>query len=1147
MGTGEDGLFERVNGRFRRYETEADTLLTNTWLYTGTTLPDGTIALATIGDGLLFLGPEGTLLRQDAARGKPVLGLHVGPQDGLWAMLDGGLLRYATDAPLTRFGRDEGLSGPLSALSRHRGVLHVGTNGGVYRMRTRPGASARFEPLDGSLGRMQTWDLLSTADGLLISTLKGVWVGREGRSPRRIDGIEEHVYGLHRALRDSARVYAVGDKGLYVLVNREGFWKLQSHPEATRLVMRNLHQPHPDTLWAGRTYGGTVRIHLGSDGHVTAVDTFGTEHGLPVGSVTPQPLNGRTVFSTNEGLYRFEPAAGAADTARFVPTKPLPTDAALVGRPADVSREVHLRRDGRGGLWGRVAGVPGRWTSTDADTLSWRSRALRPLYTENIDPMLVERDGRMLWAGGRDGLVQYRRPDGTLPDASYGAYVDRVKALQADTLLALSAPPPEGTPPILPYAENSVRIRYAAPSYHTADPLQFQVRLRGYSDTWSDWTTQTAKEYTSLGPGLYTFEVRALNAYGEQSTVGRTAFRVAVPWYRRWWAYGGYLLILGGFIFGVVRWRTRHLRRRQEELEDTIAERTQEVRDQRDQLEQQAEQLKELDEAKSRYFANVSHEFRTPLTLLLGPLKQLRDAADERLTEKERDLVDRMERNVQRLRRLIDQVLDLAELDTGALSMNARPLALAEEVERLARAFEPMAERQQIALVVEADTHADTEPPVIADPEQLEHVVGNLLSNALKFTPEGGQVTVRAWTESEAGVIEVADTGPGIPPDQQEAVFDRFEQGADTRSAEGSGIGLAYVKELVDLHGGTIAVESTEGDGTTFTVRLPRGRDALPEEHLADAPTDEEESTADRPPVPPSMGGGSGFGEEETTDSDAADRDRTTVLIVDDNADVREYVRSILSPDFQVCTAADGKAGLAAAQAQLPDCILADVMMPNMDGVEMVEALREDPATNCIPVIMLTARAATEDELEGLGAGADDYVTKPFEPAVLQARVRGHIDLRRRLRRRVRRELQAGDGDGHAQGDPEPSGDSSAGRPPQLVVPTPSDEETEFVTSVREAVEERLADPDLSVEGLAEAVHVSRSTLYRRLKEEADASPTAFIRRVRVQHGARLLREEEGTISEVAYAVGFNSLTYFSRSFREHFGLPPSDYVDQGA
>jgi signal transduction histidine kinase/DNA-binding response OmpR family regulator len=671
----------------------------------------------------------------------------------------------------------------------------------------------------------------------------------------------------------------------------------------------------------------------------------------------------------------------------------------------------------------------------------------------------------------------------------------------------------------------------------------------GEEAEWSDWTLRTEQTYRNLGPGPHEFVVRARTAYGDTTRTARYAFTVLPPWYRTWGAYALYALLALGLIAGVVQWRTRQLRRRQEELETAVEERTREIETQKEQLADQAERLQELDEAKTRFFANVSHEFRTPLTLILGPVQDLRAWARQTPSDAPVEHLSVIERNAHRLLRLVDQLLGIARMDAGTYRLDARPTDLQDEVERIARTYEPLAERSDLSLTVATiseNREEETDAPVYVDREALEHIVGNLLSNAIKFTPEGGTITVTVAEHPDTVEVSVADTGPGIPKDQRDAVFDRFEQSHDaagngTHTQKGAGIGLAFVRDLVDLHEGSIELESTEGEGTRVSVRFIRGADHLSDAHLADSSPspdqsrDESRAVPDDEQTPPPA--------QEVASSEPSSPDLETipdstngtpsppfeahgrkkrVLIVEDNTDVQRYVRSILEPEFDVLTAPNGADGLAVAREELPDVILADVMMPTMGGHEMTRRLKKTPETAPIPIIMVTARAGTGDEVEGLQAGADDYITKPFDATVLQQRVGGVIAFQERLRKRLRAQLKA---------------ESSSKDHNE------SDQCSEFERRARSVIHEHLTDPDFDVETLAAEMAMSRSTLYRTFKDETDTTPSALITEVRMERAKTLLQNEEGTVTQIAYAVGFDQLSSFSRTFREYTGHPPSTVI----
>ena len=563
-----------------------------------------------------------------------------------------------------------------------------------------------------------------------------------------------------------------------------------------------------------------------------------------------------------------------------------------------------------------------------------------------------------------------------------------------------------------------------------------------------------------------------------------------------------------------------------EEEQDRLTRLTERLAAVNDQLATSEEQLRRAGARKDRFLTNLTHEFRTPLTLVLGPLRRLLDEQPGLLSEKAREELRLVRRNGLRLRRLVEQILDLARLDAGRLPLDAHRHNLGAFAERIAESFAPLAERSDIALAVKAEASVWGR----FDPGHLEKVLGNLLSNALKFTPAGGRITVRTAARAGRAEVVVEDTGAGLTDEEQTRIFDRFFQAeaSATRPQEGMGIGLALSKELVEQHpGGALRVDSTPGAGSCFTVRLPLAPAGPAHASPRRSPSDREATPpvgAQRPLRPDGevpAENHENAAEEKTAEERPADQ--PVVLVVDDHADLRVYVRRILAPTYHVVEAADGRAGLEAARRHLPDVIVADVMMPGLDGFEMTRRLRQDEnaVTAGIPLLFLTARAGTDDEREGLRSGGDDYLRKPFEAAVLRARVKALIARQHRLRERLRAESHA----------PE-NGERDA------------DAASPFEETVRGLIREHLSDPDFDVAALAEEAALSRRQLTRRLKEanEDGITPARLIRRMRLERGARLLESGEQNITQVAYAVGFKSLSHFSRCFKERFGPPPSQY-----
>jgi signal transduction histidine kinase/ligand-binding sensor domain-containing protein/DNA-binding response OmpR family regulator len=654
----------------------------------------------------------------------------------------------------------------------------------------------------------------------------------------------------------------------------------------------------------------------------------------------------------------------------------------------------------------------------------------------------------------------------------------------------------------IPARDNVLIFEFAGLEFSAPGKNRYAYRMVGFNDVWIDAVDTRTAAYTNLPPGSYTFQVRGSNNDGVWNEAGTSLdLRILPPWWRTYWAYGFYVLLVGALMSGVRHYEINRMRLRQRA----------------EQEHDQAQRLRELDRARSRFFANVSHEFRTPLTLTLGPLDDLRAGFHGPLAPAMAEQVELAHRNAGRVLELIEQLLEVSRLEAGSTPVRARRVDLGNFVARLGDAFLPLAERRSIALRVELPGEPLT---VFADPVHLERVLANLLSNAFKFTQPGGTVRLALEAAPAAARIVVRDDGPGIAPAELPHIFDRFYRGSESaaRHQPGTGIGLALAWELVALHGGTLDVQSEEGVGSTFAVTLLLGRQHLAPEQVVDegppeawSPRLHLPSTAAEEPSP---------GDSDHSAGDGIPEDVTTVLVVEDNAELRAFIRMHLRDRFRVVEAADGLQGLELARRTLPDLVLSDVMMPGLDGYALCRALKADADTDFIPVILLTARAATEDRLTGLRGEADAYLTKPFQVEELTTQIDNLIALRRRLRERF------------------------AGKVAD-VAPVPltmAASDAKLLEQVRAAIDGHLADEDFGVEELARLVAHSRGHLHRRLKEITDESPSDLLRRMRLERAALLLGAGAGSVSEIAYGVGFKSVAHFSNRFQDHFGVRPSAY-----
>jgi signal transduction histidine kinase/ligand-binding sensor domain-containing protein/DNA-binding response OmpR family regulator len=660
--------------------------------------------------------------------------------------------------------------------------------------------------------------------------------------------------------------------------------------------------------------------------------------------------------------------------------------------------------------------------------------------------------------------------------------------------------------------EDDLSFDFVALNYINPQKNEYAFMLEGYDEDWNHVGNRRTAFYTNLSPGKYTFRVKASNNDGYWNEEGAIlGVIIHPPFWKTWWAYILYVVFIIS-IFSGIAW---FFLRRQRLLRDL------EIKHIR------AEQLEELDIEKNKFFSNISHEFRTPLTLILGPLDRFIAKLKSKEQKQELNLV---RRNARRLQTLINQLLSLSKLEEGKMKLRARPENIVKLTRLFLQSFHSMAENRGIKLEFESDTE---EHLVYIDTIKYEKVVNNLLSNAFKFTERGGKILTSIVSSPEVktkGVIlKFTDTGSGIKQDDLPHVFDRFYQVDETQMKTnlGTGIGLALTKELIELHYGTIEVESVPGMGTTFTVFLLTGKDHLSDDEIvkqSKTGLDEEDELLNDDYL---------FVQDvdTKTESRAEVPDRRNlplVLIVEDNEDMRTYIKSYLVDLYQIIEATNGKEGAEKAIEQVPDLIVSDLMMPKLDGNEMTAQLKTDERTSHIPIILLTAKASKESKLEGLETGADDFLTKPFDADELLIRIKNLIEQRRRLRKLLAQHL----------------GDVSQLRLIDEVTGRGMNRiDEEFLEKATNFIDTRMADPEFTVELLAGEMAMSRMQLHRKMKGLTDQSASDFIRHLRLKKAADLLKEGSLNITQISYEVGISSPSYFAKAFKDQYGVTPSDYT----
>ncbi len=706
----------------------------------------------------------------------------------------------------------------------------------------------------------------------------------------------------------------------------------------------------------------------------------------------------------------------------------------------------------------------------------------------------------------------------------------------------------------LQYAHNVFSFEFSALNYWLPQKNQYAYKMEGFERNWNYVGNQTSATYTNLDPGTYTFRVKAANNDGVWNEQGQS-IRVVIspPWWKTTWFQVALVLLIVASVFAFIRIRLYQLKQRQKELKREVAARTEEIsqinallhkrneeighkndtltdkneqlQDQNHELERQGEKIRrllkeiqELNELKLRFFTNISHELRTPLTLIIGPLEKL--VVQTQLTNKVHNELGLMQRNAHKLLRLINQLLDFRKIESGNIQLKASKNDIVTCIQEVFDSFKFMADRKGLDYRFESSfDHFD----LWFDSEKMEKILTNLLSNAFKYTPSG-QVLVQLHMspDQRALALEISDTGKGIPANELPHIFDLYYQANNASGLHqaGSGIGLALIKQYIDLHHAHIEVKSEVDKGTTFCTLLPIGSQHLsngeilpfstPITHTSTPlETDFQISTEDRAVLSDKVG-------------DIPLGEKPMLLLVEDNADIRDYIHTSLQGDFQVIEAANGQEGLEKALDVIPDLIISDVMMPEMNGFVLCQKIKEDERTNHIPLLLLTAYSGEEKQWEGFRSGADDYVTKPFNINILQQKLKNIAHTREHLIEKFKQSTSLD------------IGSLSTNEADQL-----------FLKKAIEVINENLANTNLSVEEFSEHFNMSRRNLLRKMKAITGLSVNEFIKNIRLKKSIEYLKHSDRNISEVAYAVGFSDPKYFSKCFKSEFGQLPKEF--QGA
>jgi signal transduction histidine kinase/ligand-binding sensor domain-containing protein/DNA-binding response OmpR family regulator len=663
---------------------------------------------------------------------------------------------------------------------------------------------------------------------------------------------------------------------------------------------------------------------------------------------------------------------------------------------------------------------------------------------------------------------------------------------------------------ILSHSENVFSFQFSALDFNSPQSIQYAYIMDGFDADWIYSGNRRFVTYTNLDPGKYTFKVKATNSDGIWSEDFKSILVIVnSPWWRTGWAYAFYVLLIVVGIF-----TARKIERNRSALRNELKMREFEAKKQR-----------ELENMKARFFANLSHEFRTPLTLIRGPIEEL---INKKAGDNEEEYYQLIQRNSEKLQELIDQLLELTQLENASIPLKAKQENIVSLMRGLLYSFESLAKQKNITL----SFHSQNDRLISwVDRDKLEKIINNLLSNAFKFTSSNGVISVginhTSNNDEEFAEVLISDTGIGIPKEKQERIFDRFYQVDDSsrKNYGGSGIGLALVKELVDLHKWEINVDSELGKGTEFNLKIPlwdsylngneKVSEAITDKLIGETYKHEKESAEDSDLFEKEI-------EQEIIEKKKLLGDKPSILIVEDSEDVRSYLNSLLKSDYRIYEAVNGEDGVKKTSELIPDLIISDVMMPSMNGMEFCKKVKTDWLTSHIPVILLTAKASAQSKIEGLETGADAYLTKPFNSNELSVRIRNLLEQRKMLREKFSKEIKV---------------------EPASIAVTSLD--NEFLQKAFDVAEKNLSNTEFNSEAFAKEMFVSRSQLHRKLLAITSQAPGEFLRTFRLKRAATFILEKRLSITQVAFEVGFSSPSHFTKAFRQQFNCLPTEFIEK--
>lgn len=884
---------------------------------------------------------------------------------------------------------------------------------------------------------------------------------------------------------DNGKLWIGSRNGLYSFDNGKLIHEDKLNKQLGDHIVQGIYRDAEGKLWVG-TFGKGVSV-FSPQGKLLA--NHQKDNGFPSNAVNAltSDSQGRIWIATREGVILFKDIHAIDSYSTFGNAE---------GLISAQTRSVCEDRDGN--IWVSTNSGISRLNESQKKFYNYDHRDGIPLGNFMDGASILDADGT-LYFGSQNGTCYFDPSSlaaaqiiAPVAITRFFVYSKQTESKDAETSLPLANGKIE-----LPHNENTFKISFNILDYTQNSQVEFAYMMEGLENVWYNTQGENQVTFRNIPPGKYHFKVRTRFRNQEwEEKIAVLPITVRPPFWQAWYAKLFYFLVMAAFIYIALRFYKRKL-----DLESSL------------EVERKNSQNKqELNDERLRFYTNITHELRTPLTLILGPLEDL--LSDSSLSPKHANKISIIHDSATRLLNLINGILEFRKTETQNRKLSVARSDLSELLQEIGLRYKELNRNPKVNFHIHIDTE---ETQLFYDADMLTTILHNLLSNAAKYTPEG-DITLALSSVEENGLkyteISVSDTGHGISPEALPHIFERYYQANSKYQASGSGIGLALVKGLADLHEATLSVRSRLEEGTAFKLRL------LTENSYPNALHTDVHSSNNEDKVV----FGNELSEEGIFTDEAVEDTRPLLLIVEDNPDIREYIRQSLSDHFDILTAEDGNEGWALAQERIPNIIVSDIMMPVMDGIQLCRLVKDDIRTSHIPVILLTAKDSLHDKEDGYTAGADSYLTKPFSAKLLLSRINNLLEARKRLAACLTAVI--------------PHAEPAAGVNDSL---NPLD--NEFLLRITQIIEDNLEMEKMDIPFIADKMCMSHSTLYRKIKGVADMSANEFIRKVKMRNGVKFLLSGKYSISEISYMTGFSSVAYFRQCFKNEFNMTPSEYV----